>query len=66
MKYSGNLHFLKNNSEHKSYNLYTSKIFIGFVFLENATIYCSTIYGNSSDEFDIELHWIKVKVTVGV
>ena len=23
-------------------------------------------YENSSDEFDIELHWIKVKVTVGV
>ena len=24
------------------------------------------VYENSSDEFDIELHWIKVKVTVGV
>ena len=24
------------------------------------------VYENSLDEFDIELHWIKVKVTVGV
>ena len=24
------------------------------------------VYENSSDELDIELHWIKVKVTVGV
>ena len=24
------------------------------------------VYENSSDEFDIELRWIKVKVTVGV
>ena len=24
------------------------------------------VYENSSDEFDIELHWIKIKVTVGV
>ena len=24
------------------------------------------VYGNSSDEFAIELHWIKVKVSVGV
>ena len=23
-------------------------------------------YENSSEEFDMELHWIKVKVTVGV
>ena len=27
---------------------------------------CIVVYENSSDEFDIELHWIKVKVTVGV
>ena len=26
----------------------------------------SVVYENSSDEFDIEHHWIKVKVTVGL
>ena len=49
--------------------------FIIVAFLENATIGYSlespkseyiVVYENSSDEFDIELHRIKVKVTVGV
>ena len=33
---------------------------------KNTKLEYIVVYENSSDEFDIELHWIKVMITVGI